>query len=273
VARIYFVTLLAVGTLLGVLNVRNSGTTARAQENNPELPTVTQPSAAKGTDQATVLALKEGQPPLEGPWGLKKAVVLNASLPRVLLIGDSIVGGYGKRVALRLKGKANVDIWETPQWLNAALDSEVQDILKSNHYDVIHFNESGLHAWAPGRVPEGQYGPLMLKYLATLQKSAPQTKLVWASTTPITVLGHPTELDDLDKVVSDRNAVCTAIMKDHQIVIDDLYAVMVTKLTLAAGDRFHWNNEGFDLLAETVTNALLPLLENKGQIRSSAPPK
>jgi hypothetical protein len=232
VARRYFVILLAVGTLLGVLNVRRSGTTARAQENNPELPTVTQPSAAKGTDQATVLALKDGQPPLEGPWGLKKAVVLNASLPRVLLIGDSIVGGYGKRVALRLKGKANVDIWETPQWLNAALDSEVQDILKSNHYDVIHFNESGLHAWAPGRVPEGQYGPLMLKYLATLQKSAPQTN-----------------------------------------VIDDLYAVMVTKLTLAAGDRFHWNNEGFDLLAETVTNALLPLLENKGQIRSSAPPK
>jgi len=264
-----FVTLIVVGALLGPLNVRSSGNTARAQESIPKPSTVTRQGESNSADQAAVLAKKDGQPPLGEPWGLKKAVVLDASLPRVLLIGDSIVGGYGKRVALRLKGKANVDIWETPQWLNATLDSEVQDVLRDNHYDIIHFNESGLHAWAPGRVPEGQYGLLMQKYLATLRRSAPQTKLVWASTTPITVLGHPTELDDLDKLVSERNAICAAIMKDNQIAIDDLHAAMATRLALAAGDRFHWNNEGFDLLADTVTNMLLPLLESGGRTQSS----
>jgi hypothetical protein len=40
-------------------------------------------------------------------------------------------------------------------------------------YDLILFNDIGLHAWQPGRIPEGQYEPLTRAHLANLRNFAP----------------------------------------------------------------------------------------------------
>jgi hypothetical protein len=212
--------------------------------------------------RAAVLASKDGQPPMGGHWGVRYATITDPSLPRVLLIGDSIANGYGARVVEQLKGKANVDLWLTPEWLSPDLDRQAAKIVGRYPYGVIHFNESGLHAWAPGRVPDGQYGPRMRAYIAVLKKAAPHATLIWASTTPITVLGHPTELNKLDGLISKRNALCKRIMKEDGIPVDDLHKVMIHRLNLARGDRFHWNSEGFEVLADAVVKSILPFLQN-----------
>lgn len=193
---------------------------------------------------------------------MRYATITDPSLPRVLLIGDSIANGYGARVAEQLKGKANVDLWLTPEWLSPDLDRQAAKIVSRYPYKIIHFNESGLHAWAPGRVPDGQYGPRMRAYITVLKKAATQAKLIWASTTPITVLGHPTELSKLNDLISKRNALCKRVMKENKIQVDDLYEVMIHRLYLGRGDRFHWNSEGFQLLANAVVKSILPFLQH-----------
>ncbi len=219
-------------------------------------------------DNAPGAVEKEGQPPMGGQWGVRYATITDPSLPRVLLIGDSIVIGYGARVAERLKGKANVDIWVTPNWLGPELSRQAQDILKKAEYSVIHFNESGLHAWDPGRIPQGQYGPLMRNYLSVLKSSAPGALFIWASTTPVTEAGKPGWVDPLDNLISDRNAICERIMQENGIPVDDLHSLMMSHLDLARGDRFHWVDKGYDLMADSVTKQIL---DNLALIQTHAP--
>lgn len=80
--------------------------------------------------------------------------------------------------------------------------------------------------------------------------------------TPITVLGHPTELDKLDTLIAKRNALCKRIMEKDGIPVDDLHKVMIHRLNLASGDRFHWNHEGFEVLADAVMKSILPFLQS-----------
>lgn len=49
-----------------------------------------------------------------GGWGFFGASTTGTNLPRVLLIGDSILNGYRGTVTRDLAGKANVDVWLNP---------------------------------------------------------------------------------------------------------------------------------------------------------------
>jgi len=53
-----------------------------------------------------------------GPWNFFAAKSEKDGLPRVLLIGDSIMNGYHGRVISALKNDANVDYWLTPKHLS-----------------------------------------------------------------------------------------------------------------------------------------------------------
>jgi hypothetical protein len=96
-------------------------------------------------------------PPKGGSWSLREATVTDPSLPRVLLIGDSITNGYLEPVRKTLAGKANIDAWITPTTqADQSLPKTIAAILAWQKYAVIHFN-LGLHSWQKGRIPEGQY--------------------------------------------------------------------------------------------------------------------
>lgn len=205
---------------------------------------------------AAAAAAKEGQPPNGGTWGYRPAVNPDPALPWVLLIGDSVTNGYSGRAVKLLNGRANVDLWITPAWLGPELFQSAPATVGMRPYRVIHFNESGLHAWASGRIPDGQYGPLMLSYLQLLHKAAPQAQLIWATTTPMTVAGAPGKLDELDKLIAERNQVCKLIMQREGIPVDDLYGLLLTHLDLAAGDRAHWTDKGYDLLADAAASSI-----------------
>jgi hypothetical protein len=199
----------------------------------------------------------DGQHSGGGSWGFKRITNTHRKLPRVLLIGDSIANGYHRRVADALKGKANVDLFITPKHVGApGLLDDLQRALSQGPYRVIHFNESGLHAWEKGRVPEGEYGPRFAEYVKTLKEHARGATLIWASSTPVTAKGKPGQLDaEVNATVVKHNEAARKVVKEQQIAVNDLYALMIDKLEMARGDRWHWTRPGSDRQATAVVAA------------------
>ena len=91
----------------------------------------------------------------------------------------------------------------------------------------------------------------MRAHLANLRRFAPKAKLIFASTTPMTTKTKPIALDpEFNPLIVERNQIVAKIMQENQIPIADFYGILVTKLDLAAGDRFHWTKPAYDLLAQ-----------------------
>jgi len=211
--------------------------------------------------------------PKASGWGVRQVLVADPKLPRVLLIGDSILNGYHRKAAELLRGKVNLDVWITPKHIGVKdLPDEMKAIFAEHSYDLILFNDIGLHAWTPGRIPEGQYEPLMRAHLANLRKFAPKAKLIWASTTPMTTKTRPIALDpEFNPVIVERNRIVAKIMKENQVPIADYYDILATKLDLAAGDRFHWTKPAYELLAQHAAQRIAQALGISLPITPSAP--
>jgi lysophospholipase L1-like esterase len=199
-------------------------------------------------------------PPKGGSWRLDEATVTNESLPRVLLIGDSITNGYMAGVRKNLGGKANIDAWITPTTqADKSLPKTLEAILSQHKYAVIHFN-LGLHGWQQTptpRIPQGQYEPLTKQLVENLKKDAPRAKLIWATITPVTLKDHPEQLNpDIQPIIEQHNAMALKVMKEENVAIDDLSSLMLPNLKMAAGDMFHWKAEGRELLVKAVTESI-----------------
>ena len=203
-------------------------------------------------------------PPKGGSWSLREATVTDPSLPRVLLIGDSITNGYLEPVRKALAGKANIDAWITPTTqADKSLPKTIAAILAWQKYAVVHFN-LGLHGWQKGRIPEGQYEPLTRQFVQNLRAGAPQATLIWATITPVTVKGEPEKLNpEIQPTIEEHNRMALAVMKSEGVEIDDLAGLMVGNLPLAAGDMFHWKPAGVALLTESVTKSITAALEKQ----------
>jgi lysophospholipase L1-like esterase len=196
-------------------------------------------------------------PPKGGNWSLRAATVTDPSLPRVLLIGDSITNGYLEPTRRALAGKANIDAWITPTTqADKSLPKTIAAILAWQKYAVIHFN-LGLHGWQKGRIPEGQFEPLTRQLVHNLRAGAPRATLIWATITPVTVKGEPEKLHpEIQRTIGDHNRMALAVMKSEGVEINDLAALMADKLPLAAGDMFHWKPAGMKLITEQVTKSI-----------------
>ena len=194
-----------------------------------------------------------------GGWKLEKAKVTNPSLPRVLLIGDSILGGYRSLVIKALAGKANVDTWLTPihQGRPDTL-SQYKEAISQDSYQVIHFN-IGLHGIQPGRIPADKYIPLTRALVQAIRDTAPQAKVIWANTTPALRISETDELDpEMNPVVVAHNAMAAQIMAEYKIPTNDLYSLMVAHLDLRKGgkDNFHWKPEANPLMAKIIVESI-----------------
>lgn len=189
------------------------------------------------------------------------------SLPRVLMIGDSITYGYAHDVAYRLstEGKAVADIWLTPNNLRGwMLHEDLAAILGQGPYDVVHVN-IGLHEWDQEMTADYDFKSLMTAYMKTMIKNASwldakkktrKAKLIWASITPVSKGDELTLLDEKQNgEVVDWNQSAAALAKKAGIQINDLYGLMVTNLSMKR-DSLHWNGEGSTLIGDAVTEAI-----------------
>jgi len=171
-------------------------------------------------------------------------------LPRVLLIGDSISGGYKTYVAEAMK-----DVAEVSHSGNASSTRNGLKILPGllkTKYDVIHFNW-GLHdvKIIGQSVPVEEYERNLRELVKQLKASG--ARLVWASTTPV-----GPGVGDIDAEVVSYNAVAKKVMDENKIPIDDLYALAKPQLDkIQKNDRIHFEDEGYKILAKSVVESIL----------------
>jgi hypothetical protein len=180
------------------------------------------------------------------------------SLPRVLLIGDSISCGYSRVVTRLLEGRYHVDRLGTSRSLNdPVLAKETVMMLQDSPYAAVHFN-NGLHGF---HLSPEQYAAGLRQYLALIREHCGDAKLIWGNSTPITVGGDTATLADSNAVVITRNELAAAIMSEAGIPTDGLYGTVIGKPELRSGDGYHYAGDGYEVLGKAVADAVLSAVE------------
>ena len=182
------------------------------------------------------------------------------SLPKVLIIGDSISLGYTPFVMQALEAKAFVEHNKDPD--NAGDTGRgIENIdkwLGDTEWDVIHFNW-GLwdicHRVEGKRNLEGPIAATPEEYEEQLTKLVKRLKetgaaLIWA---PITYVQGGWGRVKGDEIK--YNAIAEKIMKEHGVKINDIHALTATfppELFKSKGN-VHFSTEGYKKIAEQVT--------------------
>lgn len=197
-------------------------------------------------------------------WLVRLPGKIEKPLPSILYYGDSISGGYGDRFTALMKDKAYCYHWShfmgSVGWFPTNAYESAAGVAP---FDVIIFN-NGLHSlsWTPEKVKDAQIEDVLRNMVRAFRKGAPKAKLIWASTTPHTAKGKPvTAFGDLNPIVIRINTCAEKVMKEENVDIVDLYALLKDRLNLAAGDQFHWAGDAYQLIAEALKakcDALLP---------------
>lgn len=212
-------------------------------------------------------------------YSMQRADVKDPSLPRILVIGDSISMGYRGFISEHFKGKAYVDYWVGGTWFTteAFKDGEPPPakvwagVLGNGPYDVVSWNAMTLHTWngSPGRCDEKTYPGNMTRMLEHLQKTYPKTKFVWVRCTPWRTTpdkGRPT----IDPVKNDPivrlNKLTDAVMASHGVPEVDLYALCEERFdTLQEGskDSVHWPQSVSKEMAAMICQEIENILSRK----------
>jgi lysophospholipase L1-like esterase len=180
------------------------------------------------------------------------------SLPRALLIGDSISMDYTQATRELLEGKVNLQRipWNGGD-TNLGLE-RLNEAIGPVKWDVIHFN-FGLHDL---RYSEGEYQVPIERYETNLRElvkrlKATGARLVWASTTPVPEGAGGRLPEDAAKY----NAVAKKVMEENGVLIDDLYAFALPRLKeLQRPADVHFHEDGSRALAKRVAVSILVAL-------------
>ena len=177
-------------------------------------------------------------------------------LPRVLLIGDSITRGYFSGVEKALEGQANCARLTTSRCIcDPVFFDELEMVLRQYAFDVIHFN-NGLHGWG---YTEAQYRAAFPRLLETLRRENPNAKLIWTTTTPVWVRanGDSPRLDGKTQRVRERNQIALEFVRQANLAVDDLYALVIDHPEHFSSDGVHFNNEGKTAQTRQVAEAIV----------------
>jgi len=170
------------------------------------------------------------------------------TLPRVLLIGDSVSRGYTQAVRKALAGKANVHRAPANCGPTATGLKHLDVWLGSGKWDLIHFN-FGIH---DRNTPVPDYQQRLEQIITRLKQTG--ARLLWASSTPC-----PDTKDGKYKSapIPERNTAAAEVMSRHGIAINDLFTAITPHLaTMQNPDDVHFTAGGYDFLGQTVAQAI-----------------
>ena len=226
-----------------------------------QTPPVAQPGVLKETDRRLNSNGKA--------WRFEPAPATNSMLPRVLLIGDSILNGYLPVVIKSLEGRARVDAWVNPYWQSAQVNQLASDILATNGpYAVIAFN-MGLHGWPKGRIKEGTFVPLTLAYVGILKARQPQARLIWNNTTPALLPGKAELNPGTNSIILAHNRMAAEVMAEMNVPVNNLYSEILPHLDLGKGDGFHWQPKAYQILGAAVSRRIINALQANSATNST----
>jgi len=187
--------------------------------------------------------------------------VADPSLPRVLLIGDSIMNGYSPYVVEALRGRANVirlvAFGMVAQNAAGAAQFVEKNRLKDGEYAVIHYND-GLHSLPP-RITDAQYGEGLGHMLRQLRTMTP--KVIWATTTPAPDRNNTLGPESANGAVLTRNLMSKQIAGDLGIEVNDLYELVIGRREQLQGfANLHFTPEGSKAMGEQIAAKILAAL-------------
>ena len=182
-------------------------------------------------------------------------------LPRILIIGDSIVVGYNPIVAELLANKANISFYSTSKCVgDPSIIRELEYAVGEYPCDMIHFN-NGLHGFSAS---ETEYANGLKTYTGHLLQLVGDTPCVWASSTPVTVKDTPEAFDPvLNPRIIERNRLADQIMRQHHIPVNDLYSLVHGHPEYSCGDGYHYNEDGKKAQAAQVAKVISDTLNLK----------
>lgn len=172
----------------------------------------------------------------------------NNTLPRVLLIGDSIVLGHADRVHELLKDHCCIDYMATAKCVSDIdYREELAYILSKHNYAMILFN-NGLHGW---EIADKIYAANLQATMADLKKVTPT--LAWRTSTPVRDKENLEKFrDDRNPRVIKRNHDAATFARELQLPILDLYTPMSERPDLFCADAIHYTEQGCQEQAKLV---------------------
>lgn len=195
-----------------------------------------------------------------------------ASLPRVLVIGDSIAGGYFKVVCGLLEGKADVVKNEGNAEYTGTGIRKIDEWLGDGKWDVIHFNWGlwDMYGWQYAKEDRSPaaYEKRLEELVTRLEKTG--ARLIWATTTPVCpaaektmLVRFKTETLITPAVESQYQEAALRVMEKHHVAINDLHALMLPELEKysPAPDNVHFTGAGCGKLGRQVAEAILRQVE------------
>jgi hypothetical protein len=191
---------------------------------------------------------------VEWTWADRPATV-DARLPNVLLLGDSITRGYYEPVEERLAGKANVYLFATSAAVGASMLPEqirAYRTMVGIRFDVVHLN-NGMHG---STFSEAEYRAHYPAFLGTVKRQWPTAKCIVATTTPVRTDSEDTPANSRIVV---RNATAVADAQRSGCLIDDQHALMLQHQDLHDGN-VHYTAAGSRVQAEQAAASILRVL-------------
>ncbi|HEY3330612.1 MAG TPA: SGNH/GDSL hydrolase family protein [Capsulimonadaceae bacterium] len=211
-------------------------------------------------------------------FAMQRADAKDPTLPRILVVGDSISMGYRSYITERYKGRAYVDYWVGGGWFEYDIKGDNfpalrawDGVLANGPYDVVTWNAMTLHMWngMPGRCSEDKYPGYMTQVVEHLQTVAPKTKFIWVRCTPWRTTpteGRPGLAPERNDVIVRLNKATDEVMTKHGIPEVDLYSMALTKFdTIPTGsqDALHWNGDVSREFADEIAKCIEPRLPAK----------
>lgn len=198
---------------------------------------------------------------------------------RILLVGDSISAGYGDMVQKRMPGW-HVDRLNTSEGIHHPNFLRLLEIVLLRYpYRLVHIN-NGIHLHGQG---VEQYGQNLLGVFAWIHMLSPETKIVFATTTPLSRSVEKGELQDMDayhfsmgdkppvaqdaqgeywvldeeasKIYRQLNEKATKLCARQGIPVNDLYQLCV-KENLQKSDGVHFCQKAYERLADQIAKTL-----------------
>ena len=198
---------------------------------------------------------------------VSSAIAQERSLPKVVLVGDSIRMGYAPLVAKKLEGKAIIVSAKPNGEDSGNVLRNLDEWVIAEKPDIVHIN-AGLHDLKltdkGHQVPLAEYEKNLRRILERIQNET-KAKVIFATTTPIIDDRHAQRKAGFDRVEADvqkYNAAAVTAMKQARIPINDLHTVVESggKARLMLPDGTHYTQEGYEVLAAEVSRSILSSL-------------
>ena len=173
----------------------------------------------------------------------------NEDLPRVLLIGDSIVAGYQGNVTQKLRGKMNVSFWASSKCVtDSQYFQELDLVLSADKYDVISFN-NGLHSLTTDR-KEWEFA--YTQAVKFIRAKCPDARLYLTTSTPLKDPKMTAQAQEL-------NAIVWKTAEAEKLPVIDLFSLMdPLDRNQYWSDTYHYRAPGIELEAAKIAETVAP---------------